>query len=298
MTEVAPHYLALDVGRTRMTAATISVDHQVIASAVTATPRRADAAELLDTAIFALNVVLSAAVGPVAGLGVSCPGPLKLPSGDVSPHGITAWRDFPLRDQLAERVGVPVLVDRDAVCLALGEYLAVGGRANVLGVLTDDIVTSGVVLAGSTTIGGDIAHVVVARDGRRCRCGAHGCLASIADREHILAAAADRGVGASDIGELVATARGGDAEATAVLNGSGMALGTAIASAAAMLDLDVVAIGGELSQAADLVLDGMYAAWERHAGTASNRRCRVLLAASDSRLIGAAGLFRIAREPG
>ena len=295
MSAGAAQYLAVDIGTTSLRAGVVS-HGTVTESAVTAHPPEADATKLLDSVLFAIDVVLSASAEPVEGLAVSCPGPLKLPSGDVSPLGISAWRDFPLRDHLADRFGLPVLIDRDAVCLARGEQL--GGRGNVLGVLCDATVTSGLVLHDDVAVDGDVAHVVVTGDSAPCRCGAHGCLAATVDADRILATAARGGARAQDLTDLVAMARRGDKCAADALHAAGTALGTALASAAALLDLDVAAIGGELSHAADLVMDGVFAAWERHHSGGSNRRCRVVLAAPDSVLIGAATLFRGAPETG
>ena len=90
---------------------------------------------------------------------------------------------------------------------------------------------------------------------------------------------------------LAESARAGDAVAVAAFQRGGRAVGTAIASAAALLDLDVVAIGGGISQAGDLFLPAVFEGFEQHAGLEFVSRCRILLAQDESALVGAAALF-------
>lgn len=291
--------LALDVGGTKMAAGVVADDHRVVEYAVTPTPPGADAETLFETAAFVLNAVLTTTSAPVRALGVGCGGPMRWPSGDVSPLNIPGWRDFPLRDRLAAQFGVPTRIHNDAVCLTIGEHLtgAGQGRSNVMGMVVATGVGGGIIINdrlvhGATGNAGHIGHVVVDPDGPACNCGGRGCLEAVARGPALVAWAEHHGwQGGSDAVALAAAARQGDQLAAEAFRRCGTAVGTAIASTVALLDLEAVSIGGGISHAADLVLPAVYDAFRRHAGLGFVQRCRIVLASADAGLVGAAGLF-------
>jgi glucokinase len=226
------------------------------------------------------------------------------PAGDVSPLNIPAWRGFPLRARLAERFpGVPVVVHNDAVAMALGEqrYGAGRGAGAFLGVVVSTGVGGGVVIDGRVVSGptgnaGHVGHVVVDPDGPPCACGGVGCLEAIARGPATVAWALQQGWAAPsaepDGRQLVVAAQRGDPVALAALTRSGHALGVALASVAAALDLDVIAVGGGLSNAGNLLLDPARAAFDRYARLDFSRRCRIVEAelGADAGLVGAGEL--------
>ena len=91
---------------------------------------------------------------------------------------------------------------------------------------------------------------------------------------------------------LVADARAGDQVALAAMRRAGRALGIAVAAATHLCDLDLVTIGGGLSQAGDLLFDPLDEALREHARMDFARRVRVVPAAlgQEAGLIGAAAL--------
>ncbi|MET8958555.1 ROK family transcriptional regulator [Streptomyces sp. NPDC004074] len=162
---------------------------------------------------------------PVLGVGVALPGPLDHARGVL--HRVTGfpeWDGFPLRDALARRLGVPVVVDKDTNAAALG--LALGGAAGGadasfaylhLGTgLGAGLVVGGAVHRGARTGAGEFGHQVVQLDGPPCGCGDRGCIEALC---------------------LAAVARGDMAEAARVL-------GTGAANLAGLLDIDLVLLGG------------------------------------------------------
>ncbi|MET8772429.1 ROK family transcriptional regulator [Streptomyces sp. NPDC004658] len=169
-----------------------------------------------------------AAVGSLVGVGVALPGPLDHVRGVL--HRVTGfpeWDGFPLRDALAERLGVPVVVDKDTNAAALG--LAVGGDEGAAGAagrsfaylhlgtgLGAGLVIGGSVHRGARTGAGEFGHQVIRLDGPLCECGNRGCVEVLC---------------------LRAVARGEVAEAARVL-------GVAAGNLAGLLDIDVVLLGG------------------------------------------------------
>jgi glucokinase len=245
---------------------------------------------------------------PPVAIGCGCGGPQRWPEGVVSPLHIPAWRDFPLRDRLERRFGIPAIVDNDAKAMALGECWRGAGRGArcVLGMVVSTGVGGGIVLDGRLVDGahghaGHIGHVQVWPDGPTCACGAPGCLSAVASgtgiaarialaRERALATTLPPGATARVAAEH---ARAGDDLARSLFVDAGRALGRAIASATALVDLDVVVIGGGIALGAwDLIGPSLEEELRLRSRIAFARDLRVTRAAlgEDAGLYGAAAL--------
>ncbi|MCX4786918.1 ROK family transcriptional regulator [Streptomyces sp. NBC_01221] len=159
---------------------------------------------------------------PVLGVGVAVPGPLDHRGGVL--HRVTGfpqWDGYPLRDALAARTGLPVVVDKDTNAAALGLALRVAGAGDFaylhLGTgLGAGLVLGGEVHRGARTGAGEFGHQTVQLDGPVCGCGGRGCIEALC---------------------LAAVARGDVAEAARVL-------GTGAANLVGLLDIDRVVLGG------------------------------------------------------
>ncbi|WP_237406821.1 ROK family transcriptional regulator [Streptomyces sp. M2CJ-2] len=161
------------------------------------------------------------------GVGVALPGPLDHARGVL--HRVTGfpeWDGYPLRDALSERLGVPVVVDKDTNAAALG--LAVDGEGGCFAYLHlgtglgAGLVIGGSVHRGPRTGAGEFGHQVVQLDGPRCGCGDRGCVEALC---------------------LAAVARGDTDEAARVL-------GVGAANLVGLLDIDRVLLGGRTIEAA------------------------------------------------
>ncbi|MEV7077061.1 ROK family protein [Streptomyces sp. NPDC093516] len=159
--------------------------------------------------------------GALLGVGVVLPGPLDHARGVL--HRVTGfpeWDGFPLREALAGRLGVPVVVDKDTNAAALG--LAVEGEAGSFAYLHlgtglgAGLVIGGRVHRGARTGAGEFGHQVIQLDGPPCGCGDRGCVEALC---------------------LGAVARGDIEEAARVL-------GAGAANLVGLLDIDLVLLGG------------------------------------------------------
>lgn len=175
--------LAIDIGGTKLAAGVVD-DAGVVHVA-----RRVETAGDDGEALFATLARLvddvrgDAACGEAVVCGVGCGGPMDAGGRTVSPLNIPQWRDFPLRARLEAHLGLAVHVDNDAKALALGEGwtgAAQGARDYVAMVVSTGvgggIVVDGRLLDGAHANAGHIGHVVAVPGGRRCACGARGCL--------------------------------------------------------------------------------------------------------------------------
>ncbi|ACY96642.1 MULTISPECIES: ROK family protein [Thermomonospora] len=298
--------LAVDIGGTKLAAALVDPEGRITHYDRIATPADPDPRVLWRTLESLLDKLLAEAGCPQpAGVGVGCGGPMRWPSGEVSPLNIPAWRDFPLRRRLrARHPDLPVRVHNDAICVAVGEHWRGAGRGydNVLGMVVSTGVGGGLVLGGRLIDGasgnaGHIGHVVVDPQGPPCECGGRGCLEAVARGPGLVAWAQRQGwrpgqAGVSGV-ELAEDARLGHPVAGAALQRAGRALGVAIASAMHLCDLEVVAIGGGLAQCGPLLFDPLQEALREHARMEFARRVQVVPAAlgQTAGLVGAAALI-------
>ncbi len=245
-----------------------------------------------------LTALLDPLVEGVEGLGVGCGGPMTWPRGEVSPLNIPAWRGFPLRENLQVRYGVPVRLHNDAICMTIGEHWQGGwGTDDLMGIVVSTgvgggIISDGRLLLGAGGNGGHVGHLVVEPGGPLCGCGSHGCLEAIARGPAIVAWAAARGCAATTGVELASLAAQGNAVALQAFAQAGRALGIGIASAAAVLDVRVVAIGGGIAEVPSL-WPTLRASLREHARLEFLRDLRVEKAAlgQHAGLVGAAALF-------
>lgn len=164
--------LAIDIGGTKLAAGV--VDHAGRLSHRSQIPAaaRGDGEALYDDLCRLVDGVRAAALAggvEVEACGVGCGGPMAEGGVAVSPLNIPAWRAFPLRERLAEHLGLSVAVDNDAKALALGEGwcgAAAGERDFVALVVSTGvgggIVSRGRLLEGASGNAGHIGHVFVA----------------------------------------------------------------------------------------------------------------------------------------
>ncbi len=172
------------------------------------------------------------------GLGVGSAGPVTRDLETVSPVNIPSWREFPLRSRLAELTELPVYGDLDAKALALAEgWLgAAQGQSSFCAMTVSTGVGGGIVLDGELLDGetgnaGHIGHVIVEPGGRRCGCGAQGCLEAEA----------------SGLAIEAITGRPPTEPTYEIMQRTGTLVGRAAASVCNSLDLSLVVVGGSVA---------------------------------------------------
>ncbi|MFD5425853.1 ROK family transcriptional regulator [Streptomyces sp. NPDC127084] len=194
----------------------------------------------------------------VLGVGLAMPGPLDHRTGvPLRVTGYPEWDGYRLRDELARRLGLPVVLDKDTNAAALGLLLRgeVGDFAYLhLGTgIGAGLVLDGALYRGAQTGAGEFGHQVVHFDGPRCACGKNGCI------EAMCMAAAERG----DIPEAARL------------------LGIGVANLAELLDIEQVLLGGRVVAAAE-------AEFVRGVRSSLSSRHRVLVAPAGG------GAYRVA----
>ncbi|MER7623713.1 ROK family protein [Streptomyces sp. NPDC126503] len=309
-------YGALDIGGTKIAGALVDREGRLVARAQHATPARGSAEELT-AAVFHVLDELAAhpAWGGLTRLGIGSAGPVDTAAGTVSPVNIPAWRAFPLVDRVRAHPRVPagihtVLVG-DAVAMAAAEHWAGAARGvdNALCMVVSTGVGGGLILggrlhAGATGNAGHIGHITVDQNGPLCPCGARGCVERFAAGPAIVAHALEAGwtppAGAAPTAAAAAgAARAGDPGARAAFDRAGKALAAAIAATAALVELDLVVIGGGVAESGETLFGPLRRHLADHAVLDFTRDLAVVPAALalDAGLIGAAAAAGTAGPP-
>jgi glucokinase len=200
------------------------------------------------------------------GVGLGVPGIIDLDAGVVhSAANLPGWVAFPVRNHLEGMLGVPLVLENDANCAALGEkWLGAGRDFEDLCMLTLGTgVGGGFVVNGSPWHGvlgmaGEFGHMTVIADGVSCPCGSRGCLEQYASATAIKRMASEaiaRGKSAALIRmaeidpeftarSVFEVARQGDQAAQSIFDTMGSALGIALANLINALNLPLYVIGG------------------------------------------------------
>ncbi len=186
-----------------------------------------------------------------------------------------AIEGVPLKEELGRRTGLHVTVENDANAAAWGEFrFGAGSEATHLVFITlgtgvgGGVISHGLLLRGAQGAGGELGHITIQATGPRCGCGNHGCLEALASgtaigrrarevaSEHPNSAlgqlAMERTVLGEDVTEL---AQGGDEAAISVLKETGVWLGIGLAGFVNVFNPEVIAIGGGVARAGELILE-------------------------------------------
>jgi len=270
-----PAVVGIDLGGTNVRLALVSLQGKILSRWERATASMPDQAALVSTLAADITTAGQAARDrglEIKGAGIGVPGRVLPREGRVafSPN-IPALNDCRLVERLQPRLAWPVFLENDANLFALGEHwLGAGvGHDQMLGITLGTGVGGGLILngrlwAGAEGTSGEIGHMTVDPEGRKCHCGNRGCLETMASGfwtvtwvKEQLAQKAPSWLGelyAADPdaiqGEtLVVAALQADPLARRAFDRVGRSLGQAIASVVHLLGLSRVVIGGRFARA-------------------------------------------------
>lgn len=315
------HGVGVDIGGTKIAAGLVTADGRIVSSDSEPTP--ADAKDIAGVVATLVRRLLELSGDDLeVGVGIGAAGFVDVDRSTVTFAPNIDWVDEPLAEKVAALVDVPVVVENDAAAAAWGEYrFGAGADTDDLLFITigtgvgGGIVQRGILLRGGFGAAAEVGHIRVVPDGRLCGCGQRGCLEQYASGSALVSDARAR-VGSADpqaepllavaggvesiTGQMVtALARDGDPMCVDLLRDVGQWMGEGLATLAAVLDPSVIAIGGGVADAGDLLLDPVRRAFEEHLPAREHRRiAEVRLAAlgNEAGLIGAADLAREAAD--
>jgi glucokinase len=252
----------------------------------------------------------------IAGVGIGSPGPLDRAAGMVINTPNLGWRNFPLRDLIANAVDLPATLDNDANCATYGEWwLGAARDVNTLVGLTlgtgigGGIVLNGEIYHGISDVAGEIGHMTIDSTGRKCKCGNYGCLEAYASGPAIALRAVEgietgaetlltelvagrlEHITAATVYEAVVRE---DPYATEIMRDTARFLGTGVANIINILNPEMVVIAGGVTRAGEHLFQPLRAEVRRRAFRSAEERCRIVSAElpGTAGVVGAAAVFR------
>jgi glucokinase len=310
--------IGVDLGGTKLLAGTVDAELRVHHRAYRLSRRDA----VLETIVEAVEEAREAVRGEVLAVGVGVPCLVTPGSGVAMACNHFPLVDVPLRDLLAERLGLPVVVDNDATAALIAEwrYGAAREARNAL-MLTigtgigGGILAGGHVVRGASGAAGELGHIVIDESGPPCpgNCPNHGCLEAFvsgpalaiegraragAEPESGLgrALAAGREITGPLVTEL---AHDGDSAALAAVAVLGRHLGIGLTGLVNVFNPEVVVIGGGVVAAGELLLGPARDVVAARALVPARDQVRIVTArfGDESGMLGAAALaFEVAGE--
>jgi glucokinase len=261
----------VDVGGTKIAAGTVTPDGKILREVRYPTPASGD--RLVESIARAITEVKDGF--EVGGACLAVAGFVLAEKNTVifSPN-LHAVEGIPLRDELEPRIGLPLTVENDASAGAWGEFrFGAGSEVDHLVFLTlgtgigGGVITHGVLMRGGQGAAGELGHVTIQAAGPRCACGNRGCLEALASGTAISRRArefaserpgsalgrlaVERKILGEDVTRL---AHEGDEVALSVLEETGRWLGIGLAGFVNIFNPEVIAIGGGVMAAGELIL--------------------------------------------
>jgi glucokinase len=308
--------IGIDVGGTNLRGAVVSADGKIL--------RRMKIASQADKGIEAVidnlaSLIRSVGEGEdVAGVGFGIPGIIDFKTGIITQApNISNVDNYPIRENLGKRLGggMRVIIENDANCAAVGEWWMGAGRdIDSLVMITlgtgvgGGIVLDGKLWRGADGFGGEVGHMTIYPGGPRCNCGNYGCLevysSATGIRRMVKEALADPDaktalrelVKDEDPGRMpevvMKAAQEGDKAALGIWEQFGIALGIGMASLVNILNVEMIVIGGGVSQGWEMFIDRALAELKRRALRAPAERVKVMksVLGDDEGIIGASYL--------
>jgi glucokinase len=311
------HAIGIDIGGTKIAGALVDSQGQIILEERVPSP--AGDPEAMVDAVVGLIERLSAN-HEVIGAGVAAAGFIDADQSTIIYAPNISWRNEPFKAKLEAKLDIPVIIENDANAAGWAEFRYGAGRGyKHMIMLTIGTGVGGAVIAdsrmlrGGFGIAGELGHLRVVPDGLLCGCGQHGCLESYASGSALLRAAKELAASGDPAGarlreieaeagqlsglEVYKAILENDEGALRILGELGSWLGQAIGSLVAVLDPEVVVIGGGVSAAGDLLLGPIREAYLEHLPARGYRPELKITTAefvNDAGVVGAADLVRVA----
>ncbi|MEI8231890.1 MAG: ROK family glucokinase [Actinomycetes bacterium] len=312
--------VGIDIGGTKIAGALVSDTGEILRELKVPTP--AEDPKALQSAVVAMVNELRRGEEVLA-VGVAAAGFIDANQAVVVYSPNLSWRNEPLKKNLQADLNLPVFIENDGNAAGWAEYRFGAGRgSNHMVMLTigtgvgGAIIANGDLFRGGFGIGAELGHSNFVPNGKLCGCGQHGCLEQYGSGTALLNSAKELAAKNSPEGlrlreleiandeltgvEVYQAIQEGDPGALRLLTELGQNLGLAVASLAAVLDPELVVIGGGVIAAGELLLAPIRQAFLEHLPARGFRPELKVVAAqlsNDAGVVGVADLARLHSVP-
>ncbi len=308
--------IGIDLGGTNLRGAVVTQDGHIIKRMKIHSEAHKGIDAVVDNLVNLINAIDEDHT--YTGVGFGIPGIIDTKNGVITQApNISNVHDYPIREILRNKLSrqTRIVVENDANCAAVGEWwMGAGKDVDSLIMLTLGTgVGGGIILdrklwSGADGMGGEIGHMTIYPDGARCNCGNYGCLESYSSatavRRMVQEVLADpaietrlrgdiTGVNPASIPEVAMKAAvAGDEASMGIWEKFGTALGIGMASCVNILNVEMIVIGGGVSQAWEMFIGKAKEELTKRGLREPTERVRVIqsILGDDEGIIGAAYL--------
>ncbi|MCX4998744.1 ROK family glucokinase [Streptomyces longwoodensis] len=309
--------IGVDIGGTKIAAGVVDEEGNILSTFKVPTPTTPEA--IVDA--IASAVEGARAGHEIVGVGIGAAGYVNRQRSTVYFAPNIDWRNEPLKDEVQERTGLPVVVENDANAAAWGEYRfgAGKGHRNVICITLGTGLGGGIIIGnklrrGHFGVAAEFGHIRMVPDGLLCGCGSQGCWEQYASGRALVRYAKQRANATPERAEILlrlgdGTPAGieGKHISVAARQGCPVAVdsyrelarwvGAGLADLASLFDPSAFIVGGGLSDEGELVLDPIRKSYKRWLVGGNWRPVADVLAARLGNKAGMVGAADLAREP-
>lgn len=308
------YFIGIDLGGTNVCAGVVTPDGEILGRDCRPTEIHVGEQHSINQIISCAKAAMAnagLAERDISGVGIGSPGPLDAFNGlVVSPTNFPTWGTVPIVEILTDAFDAPSALDNDVNVVANGECWLGAGREtdNFLCITLGTGVGGGAVVEGKLLHGFDgnaaeIGHISINYDGPPCNCGSKGCLelycsaTAIVRRtraamqvEEPTTSLQSEGLSAKTIADA---AKQGDEFARRMYEETGFFLGMGIVSAVALYNSEIVAIGGGMARAGELIFGPARRTFRKHGFPSVREKVKIepMSLGDDAAILGAAKLI-------
>lgn len=256
--------IGIDVGGTKIEGIVLDKDDNECIRLKYANPRSSYTA--IVQRIVDLYQALALSIGNAAHtLGIGTPGSISPKTGLLRNCNTTQLNGHPLYHELERRIGKPFAIENDANCFALAEAQLGAAKeyedvlALVLGTgVGSGLIVRGQLVSGRNRIAGEWGHMTLDPQGPQCYCGRRGCVESYLSGPALERQYTQITSQKLSTEQIVHRARFDDQDARRIIDHFTEYFAQAVASAVALVDPQVIVIGGGLASIDDIYTKGAH----------------------------------------
>lgn len=270
-------YIGIDLGGTNIAAGIVREDGKIVVQSSVPTLSQRPTDEIVKDMVFLSKQLIKDAeleLNDIEAVGIGCPGTINFETGEVIYSNNIKMEHYMLAKEFQKYLNLPVKIDNDANCAAMGEYIVSGNNVPIFMFITlgtgvgSGLILNGKVFRGFNGAASEAGHITLVSGGELCTCGKRGCWETYASvtaliRQtkvameknpeslmHEIAKAEGKISGRTSFD----AAKQGDKAAQAVVKQYAQYVADGIVSVENVLQPDIISVGGGISREGEYLL--------------------------------------------
>ena len=269
--------IGIDLGGTNIAAGIVREDGKIVVQSSVPTLSQRPTDEIVKDMVFLSKQLIKDAeleLNDIEAVGIGCPGTINFETGEVIYSNNIKMEHYMLAKEFQKYLNLPVKIDNDANCAAMGEYIVSGNNVPIFMFITlgtgvgSGLILNGKVFRGFNGAASEAGHITLVSGGEPCTCGKRGCWETYASvtaliRQtkvameknpeslmHEIAKAEGKISGRTSFD----AAKQGDKAAQAVVKQYAQYVADGIVSVENVLQPDIISVGGGISREGEYLL--------------------------------------------